>query len=91
VVRSDQPQQDVTADLDSLKADLSKLRGDIADMAGSWVQVGRQRAQGAAADLQDRFHDTMETVEDWVKQKPLQAVLIAAGVGLLLGKLSSRR
>jgi ElaB/YqjD/DUF883 family membrane-anchored ribosome-binding protein len=92
VVRQDQDQaQNVAADLDALKADLAKLRGDLAQVAGSWMDRGRDQALSAADDIKDRFQDSMAGAEDWVKERPLTAVLIAAGIGLVLGKLSSRR
>lgn len=90
MVRQDQA-QDVAADLDAIKADMAKLRGDLAQVAGSWMDRGRDQAMYAADEIKGRFQDSMETVEDWVKERPLTSVLIAAGIGLMLGKLSSRR
>jgi ElaB/YqjD/DUF883 family membrane-anchored ribosome-binding protein len=88
VVRTE---QDVTADLDALKADLAKIRTDLSDIAGNWMDQGRKQAISAADDIKERFQNTADSVEGWVKERPLTAVLIAAGIGLVLGKLSSRR
>ena len=90
MVRTDQT-QDVTADLNALKSDLAKVRSDLSDMASNWMGKGREHAASAADDIKERLQTTAETVEGWVKERPVTTVLIAAGIGLVLGKLSSRR
>jgi len=51
----------------------------LRDQATDYYEQGRQRAQ-----------EWEKSLEDYVHEKPLQAVLIAAGVGMLLGVLWKR-
>jgi len=89
MVRSDQG-GDVSADIQNLKDDLARLRDDVSAIAGNWMNRGRDRLSETTGDLQDRFHTQMETVTDWVKERPLQTVLIAGLAGLILGKILRR-
>jgi ElaB/YqjD/DUF883 family membrane-anchored ribosome-binding protein len=52
----------------------------LSDEARAFYDQGREMA-----------HDWEEGLEGYVRAKPLQAVLIAAGVGVLLGVLWKRR
>jgi len=60
------------------------LAGDtinkIRDNAGEYYQQGLKKAQGFEKDMEGR-----------IKENPLQAILIAAGVGFVLGALWKRR
>jgi ElaB/YqjD/DUF883 family membrane-anchored ribosome-binding protein len=49
------------------------------DQAGEYYEQGRQRAM-----------EMEQGLEQYVQEKPIQALLIAAGVGLLLGMLWKR-
>src|SRR5438094_655821 len=51
----------------------------LRDQASQYYDQGRQRAQ-----------EWEESLENYIHEKPLQAVLIAAGVGVLLGLLWKR-
>ena len=51
----------------------------LRDQAADYYNQGRQRAQ-----------EWEQSLESYVQEKPLQAVLIAAGVGVLLGLLWKR-
>ena len=52
----------------------------LRDQASEYYEQGRQRAM-----------EMEQTLEDYVQEKPIQALLIAAGVGMLLGILWKRR
>ncbi len=76
----------------------SQKAGEVKDQANAALQQGRERAQELydqglrqAHDLYDqskeRLHGFEEQVEQYVREKPVQSVLIAAGVGLALGLL----
>ena len=53
--------------------------GELSDQAQEYYQQGRQKAQ-----------EWEEGLESYIQEKPLQAVMIAAGVGVLLGLLWKR-
>jgi ElaB/YqjD/DUF883 family membrane-anchored ribosome-binding protein len=52
---------------------------ELSDQAHNYYEQGRQKAQ-----------EVEEGLESYIQEKPLQAVLIAAGVGVLLGLLWKR-
>jgi len=52
----------------------------LSEQAHEYYEQGRQKAQ-----------EWEESLESYIQEKPLQAVLIAAGVGVLLGLLWKRR
>lgn len=71
-----------------------EAKGKLKQAAGSAQQAYGELADGvrdvlgdAAGALRSQFDDQLETVEAYVKNKPLAAVGIAAGVGLVLGLL----
>ena len=54
--------------------------GQVRDQAAGYVNQGRETAE-----------EWEKSLETYVQEKPLQAVLLAAGVGLLVGLLWKRR
>jgi len=50
------------------------------DAAGEYIEMGRERAMGFE-----------KTIEQRIREKPLQSMLIAAGVGLVVGAIWIRR
>lgn len=65
---------------DAAREKAQQVMGQVRDRAGAYYQQGREKA----ADYEQR-------VEEMVREQPMKAVLIAAGVGLLLGVLLRRR
>ena len=53
--------------------------GQLRDQAQNYYQQGRERAT-----------EWEQSLESYVQEKPLQAILMAAGVGVLLGLLWKR-
>ena len=58
----------------------SESVGALRDRAGEYVEHGR-----------DRVREIGDTVESRIQEKPLKSVLVAAGIGLLIGMFCSRR
>jgi len=54
--------------------------GQIRDRANEYYEQGKQRAR-----------EWEQNLESYVQEKPIQSLLIAAGVGVLLGILWKRR
>ena len=52
---------------------------DLRDQASQYYEQGRQRAT-----------EMEQSLEQYVQEKPIQSLLIAAGVGMLLGMLWKR-
>lgn len=57
---------------------------DVTQKAGEYTSEYYEKGKKKAVELEDR-------VEGYIRQKPLQSVLIAAGAGFVLGFLLTRR
>lgn len=56
------------------------------------VETGRQRATEYYGQGREKAEEIEEQVVEYVRKKPVKSILIAGGIGLLLGMvLSSRR
>jgi ElaB/YqjD/DUF883 family membrane-anchored ribosome-binding protein len=62
----------------------------IENMDGPLVEAARS-AEGVARVGVERAKAAVETSSDLIKESPLKSVLIAAGVGALVGFLIGRR
>lgn len=93
---------ELAADIQALRNDLSSLTGTISDMArekGSEVSSiasrkadeAQLKAAEAAEFVSARTRDVQDQAENFVKQQPATALGIAAGVGFLVGMMSTRR
>lgn len=92
---------DLQAELDSLKQELGTIRADLAELKGPVKNIALALKENLAEALGVGLEKAkctgkkaVEAVETTVEDKPLQSVLVAFGVGLLLGKLldmSNRR
>lgn len=85
----------------NLKSDLDALIGKASSLSEGELREARDRlmaqfeewqhsARGFADQASEQLHHGMDATSDYVKEKPLQSVAIAAGVGLLLGALLRR-
>ena len=70
---------DLSSEVDAIRDDVQKLAATIGDVAKR--QAGR---------AQDNAVDAMHTAENYIRQNPLQAVAIAAGLGFLYGLFTRR-
>jgi ElaB/YqjD/DUF883 family membrane-anchored ribosome-binding protein len=67
-------------DLGSQVRDVARDKYDeLREQAGNYYSQGRERAQ-----------EWEQSLESYVQEKPIQAVLMAAGIGVLLGLLWKR-
>ena len=83
---------------DQLRAHGETVREDLGQLGRLARSAAREKlgeARGAAADYYDQGRKKASEFEsqvvDYVRTKPLKSVIIAAGVGALLGILMSRR
>ena len=73
---------------DAAQEKLDEARQAAADA----VETGRQRATEIYGQGREKAEEIEEQVVDYVRKKPVQSMLVAGGIGLLLGVvLSSRR
>ncbi|WP_151447137.1 DUF883 family protein [Lacisediminimonas profundi] len=85
-------------ELSSLKRDLDDLMSRAADLSERELSEARDKmmmkfsdmrtaARGIAEQARTQINQGVDVTSDYVKEKPLQSVAIAAGVGLLIGAL----
>jgi ElaB/YqjD/DUF883 family membrane-anchored ribosome-binding protein len=90
------------SDLQTVVADAEALLKATAGQAGEKIQEARARAEESLSAARERLTEVEEDAlkqarelisegEEYVKQNPWAAMGIAAGVGLLVGLLLSRR
>ena len=73
-----------------VKKDLEDLGGTVRDAAQEkFGQVG-EKASECYSHGRDKVHDVTFSVEQFFRERPFQSVLIAAGVGWLLGRFWKR-
>ncbi len=69
--------------------------GDAVDSARSRISDGlgeaRARLDSGLGDARAKVADTRHDIEDYAQRKPVQAMGISAGIGLLIGLVLARR
>lgn len=80
-----------------LKADLSQIQKDIAALTETMKRLGSDRGQEGvnavkrAADTTERqARAAVQSIEDQISERPFPSVLVAFGLGFLIGKLLDR-
>jgi ElaB/YqjD/DUF883 family membrane-anchored ribosome-binding protein len=92
---------DIEGDFDHVKEDLAKLRADLANLSSSLKDVTsgavhdqiaqiRTRIDGMTGEARQRSRETLDELAGRIEEKPLSSILIAFGVGLLIGRLLDR-
>jgi ElaB/YqjD/DUF883 family membrane-anchored ribosome-binding protein len=80
---------DATADA---KAQIKQLRDQVdalmRERVSPMIADAAGRAQDAARHAQDIAHDQVENLSGRVRETPITAVLIAAAVGFLIGRIA---
>lgn len=88
-------------ELSTLKSDLDALMSHASTLNEQELQEARDRilarfssmrhaARGIAEQASKQFNQGRDITADYVRDKPLQSVAIAAGVGLLIGAMLRR-
>ncbi|MGD2026137.1 MAG: DUF883 C-terminal domain-containing protein [Methyloceanibacter sp.] len=71
---------------EELAAQIEAIRAEMQNISAT---MGRLAEKGVH-QAQDKALETKESAEEAIKQNPLQAIAIAAGLGLLIGILTRR-
>jgi ElaB/YqjD/DUF883 family membrane-anchored ribosome-binding protein len=86
----------------SLKADLDQLIALLPSLSEVDLNAAKEKlltkieatkvvAKDMTADVREQFNHGVDVSGAYVKERPLQSVAVAAGVGILLGLLIARR
>lgn len=86
----------------TLRAELDSLISRISSMSELELTAAKERlltkiesskatAKDVASDVTQQFNHGVGMTTDYVKERPLQSVAAAAGIGILLGLLIARR
>lgn len=89
-------------EMTSLRADLDDMTSRLSSFSESELTAAKEKilakiestkvsAKGIASEVTHQIHHGVDVTTDYVKERPLQSVAVAAGVGILLGMLISRR
>lgn len=87
----------LTAD-DRLRQQAHKVVTDVQEMGGLATDAAQEKLESLRDDASEYYeegrvkaHDIQHSVERFIQEQPVKAVLIAAGVGLLFGRFWMRR
>ena len=94
-------QHDVEGEFSAVKDDLARLRADIANLSAALKdltadtvheQIGslKGRIDRMTHDAKDQGRQALDDLADHIEERPVSSVLIAFGVGILLGRLFDR-
>ena len=86
----------------NFKADLNDLISRVPHLTEIELKAAKEKllakfqdakatARNVTADASRQFDRGVELTGDYVKQRPIQSVALAAGIGVILGMLISRR
>ena len=71
---------------DKGKIEIEDLRRQVKDLTDKYGSM----AQNTISDVKEKVQQNMGDIEQQIRDKPVQATLIAAGVGFLIGALLAR-
>jgi ElaB/YqjD/DUF883 family membrane-anchored ribosome-binding protein len=71
---------------DKGKTEIEELRRQVKDLTEKYGSM----AQNTLSDVKEKVQQNMGDVEQQIRDKPVQATLIAAGIGFLVGALLTR-
>jgi ElaB/YqjD/DUF883 family membrane-anchored ribosome-binding protein len=89
------------SEFDTVRDDLTKLSSDIANLAASLkdgatdtareqLAAARNRFERLTEEARSRGEEQLEGLSATIEERPLTSVLIAFGVGVILGRLLDR-
>ncbi|TRD21679.1 DUF883 family protein [Palleronia caenipelagi] len=81
---------DLARQMETLKSDLAQLTELMGDLGKAKGQEMRAKAEFKAQELRHEAENQLGELEAYVSRNPLQAMGIAAGIGLLIGFMGRR-
>ncbi len=92
---------DVEGEYSAVKEDLAKLRSDVASLSAALrdltsetvherIDSLRSSVDHLAGDAKNQGKQTLDDLASHIEDRPLASMMIALGVGILLGRLIDR-
>lgn len=93
--------RNLEGEFDAVKDDLAKLREDIAHLSATLrdttsetvrdqISSIRGRLDGITDEALDHGRHTLDELTEHIEERPLTSILLAFGIGVLIGKLLDR-
>ena len=79
------------AQANEVSDDLKEMGAIVRDAAQEKLEHVRENANEYYQQRRDQVQSTLCTFEQYVRERPVKSVLIAAGIGLLFGRFWMRR
>jgi ElaB/YqjD/DUF883 family membrane-anchored ribosome-binding protein len=83
-------EQALRTELQTLREDLAKLQTDLRAVAQSMVESGKRQAKQTGQRLNEQMESTLDTVQDYIEERPIATVAIAFMTGMLMGRILGR-
>jgi ElaB/YqjD/DUF883 family membrane-anchored ribosome-binding protein len=90
--------EDLSKHTSEFRQKAANLGHDVQDLGTLTKEVARDAAGVLGENASGYYREGMKTAQKWgegleerIRQKPVQSLLIAAGVGLLIGAVLKRR
>jgi ElaB/YqjD/DUF883 family membrane-anchored ribosome-binding protein len=80
----------IEKELEALKEDLASVKNDLRDLVDSLVGRAKSETEDITRNARKNIRYGVNSVEDSIEKNPFTTVLIALGVGMILGKVLSR-
>lgn len=94
-MKSDPTIDELADQISKLKSDLSELTATLSDYGSAKTDEAKRAARARAESMRDagtdRFHEAQDQANHFVRTQPATAIGIAAGVGFLVGMLTTGR
>ncbi len=81
---------DLEKDLAALRADFARVKDDIGRITQALGQRVGAKVDGAVEEAAVMGRAGIDTVEAKIHERPLTSMLVAFGIGILIGKLVDR-
>ena len=81
----------IGAQANELSEDLKEMGATVKDAAQEKLRDARQHATEYYEQGRDNAHGVLCNFEQYVRDRPVKSILIAAGIGVLFGRFWMRR
>ena len=88
--RINEPETQEQSGTTGLREKAGEMAGDIRDAAAEKYQNVRDAAERGYEQGREKVQEWQHDLEDYIQAQPVKALLIAAGVGMVLGILWKR-